>query len=169
MTDPKRLSVNQICVLPQWTLRQAVEGLARHEVAAISVWREKLHEAGVAEGKRLIDGNGLGISGLCFAGLISSADRAAAATALDDVRRALDEAAAIGAPCLVFLSGGLDPNDKDLNAARARVLEGMSRLTAHARQRWPQLAGQSAAAGLMARSVRTRATTPSSSASLLGT
>src|SRR5205814_4497232 len=112
MTDPKRLSVNQICVLPQWTLRQAVEGLARHEVAAISVWREKLHEAGVAEGKRLIDGNGLGISGLCFAGLISSADRAAAATALDDVRRALDEAAAIGAPCLVFLSGGLDPNDK---------------------------------------------------------
>ena len=133
MPDINCLSINQICVLPQWTLRQAVEGLARHKVAAISVWREKLHEAGIAEAKHLIDGHGLGISSLCFAGLISSADRAAAAAALDDVRRALDEAAAIGAPCLVFLSGGVDPSDKDLPAARARVLDGLSRLTAHAR------------------------------------
>ena len=120
MPDLARLSINQICVLPQWSLAQAIEGLARHRVPAISVWREKLHELGVAEAKKRIDGAGLAVSGLCFAGLISSAEAAEAAKARDDVRRALDEAAGIGAACLVFLSGGVDARDKDLAATRAR-------------------------------------------------
>jgi sugar phosphate isomerase/epimerase len=134
MPDLSRLSINQICVLPQWSLAQAIEGLARHGVPAISVWREKLHEIGVAEAKKSIDGAGLAVSGLCFAGLISSADAAEAAKARDDVRRAIDEAAGIGAACLVFLSGGVDARDKDLAATRARVLDGLARLADHARQ-----------------------------------
>jgi len=133
MAELYRLSINQICVLPQWTLPQAVAGLARHGVPAISVWRDKLHEVGVAEARRLIEGHGLAVSGLCFAGLISSPDRAAAQSALDDVRRALDEAAAIGAPCVVFLSGGVDPQEKNVDAARARVLDGLAELVPHAR------------------------------------
>jgi sugar phosphate isomerase/epimerase len=127
------LSINQICVLPQWSLAQAIEGLARQRVPAISVWREKLHEIGVAEAKRRIDGAGLAVSGLCFAGLISSPDPAEAAKARDDVHRAIDEAAGIGAACLVFLSGGVDPRDKDLAATRARVLDGLAQLKDHAR------------------------------------
>jgi sugar phosphate isomerase/epimerase len=134
MPDLARLSINQICVLPQWSLAQAIDGLARHKVPAISVWREKLAEIGVIEARKRIDGAGLAVSGLCFAGLISSADPAEAAKARDDVRRALDEAAAIGAPCLVFLSGGVDQRDKDLAATRARVLDGLSDLAGHARQ-----------------------------------
>src|ERR1700719_2745459 len=133
MPDLARLSVNQICVLPQWTLPQAIDGLKRHGVAAISVWREKLHEIGVAEARARIAGAGLAVSGLCFAGLISSADRDAAAAARDDVRRAIDEAAAIGAPCLVVLSGCVAPPDTDLAATRARVLDGLAQLAPHAR------------------------------------
>jgi sugar phosphate isomerase/epimerase len=134
MPDLKRLSINQICVLPQWSLAQAIEGLVRNKVPAISVWREKLAEIGVAETKKRIDGAGLAVSGLCFAGLISSADRAEAGKARDDVRRAIDEAAGIGAACLVFLSGGVDARDKDLAATRARVLDGLGELADHARQ-----------------------------------
>jgi len=134
MADLRRLSINQICVLPQWSLAQAIDGLARHGVGAISVWREKLAEIGVAEAKKRIDGAGLAVSGLCFAGLISSADAAEAAKARDDVKRAIDEAAGIGAECLVFLSGGVDPREKDLPATRARVLDGLGDLADHARQ-----------------------------------
>jgi sugar phosphate isomerase/epimerase len=134
MDDTKRLSINQICVLPQWSLAQAIDALVRHRVPAISVWREKLHEIGVAEAKKRIDAAGLAVSGLCFAGLISSPDRAEAAKARDDVRRAIDEATGIGAACLVFLSGGVDPRDKDLASARARVLDGLAQLADHARQ-----------------------------------
>jgi sugar phosphate isomerase/epimerase len=134
MADLARLSINQICVLPQWSLAQAIDGLARHGVPAISVWREKLAEIGVAEAKKRIDGAGLAVSGLCFAGLISSADPTEGAKARDDVRRAIDEAAGIGARCLVFLAGGVDQRDKDLAATRARVLARLAQLADHARQ-----------------------------------
>ncbi|HML12170.1 MAG TPA: sugar phosphate isomerase/epimerase family protein, partial [Xanthobacteraceae bacterium] len=72
--------------------------------------------------------------GLCFAGLISSADAAEARKARDDVRRAIDEAAGVGAACLVFLAGGVDARDKDLAATRARVLDGLAQLAGHARK-----------------------------------
>ncbi len=134
MLDDGLLSINQVTVLPQWSLAECIEGLARHEVRGISVWREKLHETGVAEAARLIEDHGLSVSGLCFAGMITSVDEAEAARALDEVRRAIDEAAAIKARCLVFLAGGVDPRARDLAATRARALERVASLIPHARQ-----------------------------------
>lgn len=133
MADLKRLSVNQVTVLPQWTLAQCIEGLSRNGVTAISVWREKLHELGVAEAARQFDGQGLKVSGLCFAGLIASPDAGEAAKALDDVKRAIDEAAAIKARCLVFVAGPVDPRDKNVNATRARVVDRVATLIPAAR------------------------------------
>jgi sugar phosphate isomerase/epimerase len=98
------------------------------------VWREKLHELGVAEAARMIEGHGLAVSGLCFAGLITSLDRDEAAKAHDDVRRAIDEAARLKARCLVFVAGGVDPRDKDIKATRARALDGLASIVPHARQ-----------------------------------
>jgi len=133
MPELARLSINQVTVLPQWTLRQAVEGLARHGVTAMSVWRDRLHETTLADAKLCIEDHGLEVSGLCFAGLISSPDPQAAGAALADVRRAIDEAAALGARCLVLLSGGLEGGEKDLVRVRGRALDRLSTLTDHAR------------------------------------
>jgi len=134
MLDDDLLSINQVTVLSQWSLAECIKGLARHGVRGISVWCEKLHETSVAEAARLIEDHGLSVSGLCFAGMITSVDEAAAARALDEVRRAIDEAAAIKARCLVFVSGGVDPRAKDLAATRARALERVASLIPHARQ-----------------------------------
>ncbi len=133
MPDIDRLSINQVTLMRQWSLPQAIEGLARHGVRGISVWRDKLHETGVAEAARMLGDHGLTVSGLCFAGLVTSADETEAAAALDDVRRAIDEAAAIEARCLVFVAGGIDPRDKDIKATRARALDRIATLVAHAR------------------------------------
>jgi len=111
MADLSRLSINQVTVLPHWTLAQAIDGLVRHGVSAISVWREKMHELGVAEAARRIAGGGLSVSGLCFAGLVTSPDENEARLALDDTRRAIDEAAAIAAQCLIFVAGPGDARD----------------------------------------------------------
>ena len=133
MPDLNRLSINQVTLMQQWSLPQAIEGLARHGVSGISVWRDKLHETGVAEAARMLDDHGLTVSGLCFAGLVTAADAAEATAALDDVRRAIDEAAAIKARCLVFVAGGIDPGDKDIKATRARALDRIATLVPHAR------------------------------------
>jgi sugar phosphate isomerase/epimerase len=133
MLDEKLLSIHQATVLAQWTLKQAIEGIARNKLGAISVWRDKLLELGVKEAVRQLDGSGLTVTGLSFAGLITSADKAEAAKARDEARRVFDEAAAIKAPSVVFVAGGVDPRDKDIKAARSRALDGLAELVPHAR------------------------------------
>ena len=54
MLDENLLSINQVTVLRQWSLKEAIEGLARNGIRAISVWREKLHELGVGAAAGLL-------------------------------------------------------------------------------------------------------------------
>jgi sugar phosphate isomerase/epimerase len=133
MLDEALLSINQVTLMQQWSLRQAIEGLARHGLRGISIWRDKLHEMDLAEAARMLGDHGMTVSGLCFAGLITSPDRAEAARARDEVRRAIDEAAALKARCLVFVAGGVDVSDKDIKSARGRALDGLGSLVPHAR------------------------------------
>jgi sugar phosphate isomerase/epimerase len=134
MADLKRLSFNQVTCLPQWSLKECIEGLKRADVRGISVWRDKMHEAGVKEAARMLDGEGMKVSGLCFAGLISSPDEAEAKKAIDEVRRAIEEAGAIKADCLVFVAGGVDPRDKSVANTRKRVLDRLPLLIDDARK-----------------------------------
>lgn len=140
MADLRRLSIHQVTLPPQLTTPQFIELLARHRVPAASLWREKTRAHGVASTARLVADHGLAMTGYCFAGLIASPDAAEAARARDDVRQALDEAAALGAPCLVFVAGGVDPRDRDIAGIRARVLDGLAELVPHARAAGVKLA-----------------------------
>jgi sugar phosphate isomerase/epimerase len=70
---------------------------------------------------------------LCRGGLFPAADEAGRRTALDDNRRAVDEAAGIGARCLVLIAGGLPKGSKDLAGAQAQVRDGLAALLPYAR------------------------------------
>jgi sugar phosphate isomerase/epimerase len=131
--DPALLSLNVATVRAQWSLEQAIEGCARHGIGWIAPWRDKLAECGVARAAELIRARGLKVSSLCRGGMFPAADAAGRRAALDDNRRAVDEAAAIGALCLVLVVGGLPPGSKDLTGARAQVKDGIATLLEHAR------------------------------------
>ncbi len=64
---------------------------------------------------------------------MTPSDPTAAAQARDDVRRALDEAAELGAPNLIFVAGGIDAAEKDIRATRARALDAVAELVPYAR------------------------------------
>ena len=72
MLDQALLSINQVTTLEQWSLRQAIEGYARHGVPAIGVWRDKLNEIGVAAAARLLREAGLRVSAYCVGGLFTA-------------------------------------------------------------------------------------------------
>ena len=127
MADPGRLSLNTITVREQWSLAQCIEGCARHGIPAIGPWRDKLAEMGLAAAARQIRDAGLKVSGLCRGGMFHLPD------AIEDNRRAIDEAAAIGAPCLVMVCGGLPAGSKDLAGARRRVEDGVAEILPQAR------------------------------------
>ncbi len=127
------LALNTATVREQWSLREAIEGCARHGVRGIAPWRDKLAECGVAEAARLIRAHGLDVTGLCRGGMFPAVDAAGRQRALDDNRRAVDEAATLRARCLVLVVGGLPPGSKDLAGARAQVRDGIAALLEHAR------------------------------------
>jgi sugar phosphate isomerase/epimerase len=65
--------------------------------------------------------------------MFTAGGRAGAAAALDDNRRAIDEAATLGAQCLVLVVGGLAPQSRDLAGARALVRDSLAELLPYAR------------------------------------
>jgi sugar phosphate isomerase/epimerase len=127
------LSINQATTRPQWTLEQAIAGYARHGVPGIAVWRDKLAECGVKQAASALKAAGMTVTGLCRGGMFPAADKAGRQAALDDNRRAVDEAAGIGARCLVLVVGGLAQGSKDIAGARGQVRDGIAALLPHAR------------------------------------
>jgi sugar phosphate isomerase/epimerase len=131
--DPSRLSLNTATVRAQWDLRQTIEGCARHGIRGIAPWRDKLEALGAAEAARLIRLHELTVTGLCRGGMFPAADAAGRRAAVDDNRRAVDDAATLGAQCLVLVVGGVVPGSRDLIGARQMVSDGISQVLEHAR------------------------------------
>src|SRR2546421_10824794 len=101
------LSINLATVRRQWTLREAIEACARHGITAIDPWRDQVAATGLDEAVRIVKANGMRITGYCRGGMFPAAEPARRAAAIDDNQRAIDEAAALGAECLVLVCGGL--------------------------------------------------------------
>ncbi len=137
--EPHRLSLNTATVRAQWTLAQCIEGCQRHGFGGISPWRDKLQEMGVTRAAQAIRAAGLSVSGLCRGGWFT-ASGALDAAVIDDNRRAVDEAAEIGAACLVMVVGGLARDSRDLPAAWALVEEGLARTLDYARTQGVRIA-----------------------------
>ena len=134
MSDFSRLAINQFTTLQQWSLPQAVEGYARHDVHAIGIVRDKLHEVGVAEVKRLLKAHDMKVTCLCVGGLLTDSDPGLFRANLDSTRRTIDEAAELEADCVVFVAGGLPEGSRDLAGARARCLEGLAEVLPYAKR-----------------------------------
>ena len=131
--DPELLSLNTATVRERWNLRQTIEGCARHGIRGISPWRDKLAALGVKEAVKLIRDNGLKVTGLCRGGMFPAAERKERQAAIDDNLRAIEDAATLGARCLVLVAGGLPPGSKDLGGAREMVRDGIGEVLDHAR------------------------------------
>jgi sugar phosphate isomerase/epimerase len=138
-----RLSLNQWTVR-NWTVREAVEGCARHGIGAIGLWREHVADAGLAATAKLVRDAGLRVSSLCRGGFFGRPGW------LADNRAAIDEAAELGAACLVLVAGGLPSDNSNkrrrdagggaLAAAREHVAEAVAELVPHAAGRGVRLA-----------------------------
>lgn len=128
-----RLSINQATTRPQWNLRDAIEGYSKAGVRAISVWPEKLEQCGIDEARHLLRDHDMKVTSFCVGGMFGVGDSPSAARSLDTGRRLLDDAAAIGAQCMVTVVGTLEPTSKDLAGARLRIAEGLQALVPHAR------------------------------------
>ena len=99
---------------------------ARHP-RAIDPWRDQVAAVGLNRAVKAVRDAGLELSGYCRGGMFT-ADAAHRQVARDDNRRAVDEAKALDAPCVVLVCGGLpqysrpgSAPSKDIWAAQAQA------------------------------------------------
>lgn len=130
MNPLARLSFNQITVDP-WTLEQAVRNCVNSGVPGIAIWRHKLN-GDVSSAAAQIRNSGLRVSSLCRGGYFSAPTRDERKRRIDDNRAAIEEAATLGAPVLVIVSG--PPDGQSLSDARATVIDGLHEILKDAEQ-----------------------------------
>ena len=128
-----QLSMNLATIRGAWGFAEAVDGCLRHDVTAISPWRDQVAAIGLDEAARIVKANGLRVTGLCRGGMFPAETAEGRQKANDDNLRAIDEAAALGADCLVLVVGGLPGASKDIGAARQMVADGIAAMLPHAR------------------------------------
>jgi sugar phosphate isomerase/epimerase len=138
------LSINTATVRKQSgaevPLDRIIDQCAERGIRAISPWRDQVAAVGLDKVAKQLKAHGIGLSGYCRGGFFPAADAAGLKAALDDNRRAIDEAKTLDAPCLVLvvgaLPGALDgkPAYKDIGRARGEVRDGIAASLAYARE-----------------------------------
>ena len=138
--DVQWLSINTATVRKQWTLDQIIEGCARRGIRAISPWRDQVAAIGLDTTARLLKETGIGLSGYCRGGFFPASTAQGLRDALDDNRRAIDEAKTLNAPCTVLVVGALPgalagkAEFKDMGLARSQVHDGIAATMDYARE-----------------------------------
>ncbi|MDA9548750.1 sugar phosphate isomerase/epimerase [Bradyrhizobium sp. USDA 3397] len=139
-SDHRWLSLNTATVRKQGDLIEIIDACARHGIRAIDPWRDQVANVGLDRAARAVRETGLDLSGYCRGGMFTS-DVSRRGEVRDDNRRCVDEAKALGAPCIVLVVGGLpqysrpgSEASKDLVAARGQVEEALADMLDYARQ-----------------------------------
>ncbi len=122
------------------SLTSIIDACAKHEIRAISPWRDQVHAVGLEKIASQIKALGIELSGYCRGGFYPASDQAGLQAALDDSRRAVDEATALNAPCLVMVVGALPgalqgkASHKDIRLSRSQVRDGLANTLEYAKQ-----------------------------------
>ena len=134
--DHHWLSLNTATVRKSEGLEQPLtlilDACARHGIHAISPWRDQVHAVGLAKIAAQVKALDLQLSGYCRGGFYPAPDAKGLQDALDDTRRAIDEAKILNAPCLVLVVGALPgalqgkAAHKDIALSRAQVFDGVA-------------------------------------------
>jgi len=132
-----RLSLNQ-ATTQNWGMAETIDGCARAGVGWIGLWRHKVAEIGLAETAHRLSRAGIQVSSLCRGGLFPAATAQERQVRIEDNLRALDEAVELGAPVLVLVCGPAP--DRDLDAARRMVEDGIRAVLPYASERGVRLA-----------------------------
>lgn len=142
-TDHRWLSLNTATVRKQLgaevPLTRIIDQCAERGIRAISPWRDQVAAVGLDHVARQLKAHGMELSGYCRGGFFPAPDAAGLRAALDDNRRAIDEAKTLNAPCLVLVVGALpgalqgQAAYKDLGRARNEVRDGIAATLEYAR------------------------------------
>jgi sugar phosphate isomerase/epimerase len=122
LTDLSQLCIHTITTKP-WNIEEAAKNYSAEGVKGITVWRDALTNRNIRSTGQLLRDHGLNIVSLCRGGFFPHKEKEKRKAALDDNRKAIDEAAELGAPLIVLVCGA-DPS-QSLEDSRKQILDGI--------------------------------------------
>jgi sugar phosphate isomerase/epimerase len=127
--DLSKLCVHTITTKP-WSLSQSVENYSREGIKGITVWRDALGDYSHEDAGKMIRDYGLDIVSYCRGGFFPHLELSGRQEAIDDNKKMIDEAQALGAPLIVLVCGA-SPG-QSLAESRKQITEGIAAVLPHA-------------------------------------
>jgi sugar phosphate isomerase/epimerase len=118
-----RLCLHTITTKP-WTTEQCIDNYARAGIGGITFWRYNLEGRDPGVVGRQAREAGLAITSLCRGGFFPAPDTAGRQKAIDDNRRCIAEAHALGAPLIVLVCGAVP--GQPLEESRKQIADGLA-------------------------------------------
>ena len=122
LTDLSRLCIHTITTKP-WSIEEAARNYSAGGVKGITVWRDALSGRDIKNTGDMLRRHGLSVVSLCRGGFFPSKDASKRMAAIDDNRRAIDEAYKLGTNLIVLVCGA-DPS-QSLEDSRNQIYDGI--------------------------------------------
>jgi len=120
-----KLCLHTITTKP-WAIETSAAKFSAAGVKGITVWRDTLAGRDIKQTGQLLRDHGLSIVSLCRGGFFPALTAADRAKALDDNRKAIEEAHALGAPLIVLVCGAVP--GQALVESRKQIVDGIAAL-----------------------------------------
>jgi sugar phosphate isomerase/epimerase len=137
---PELCAINTATLGFSTPINQVIEAVARHGFGGIAPWRREIEGHDIKAIAGHIRDAKLKVTGYCRSTFIPAASVEAFRANVDANKRAIADAAVLGAESFVMVVGGLAPGSKDLAAARRQVAEATAELLAWAKEHGVRIA-----------------------------
>ena len=124
-----RLCIHTITTKP-WEIEEAAMNYAAAGVKGITVWRDALAGRNIKQTRKMLLDHDLTIVSLCRGGFFPDKNESKRKMAIDDNRKAIEEAAELATSMLVLVCGA-DPS-QSLEDSRKQIRDGIDALIPHA-------------------------------------
>ena len=125
LTDLSQLCIHTITLKP-WSIEEVAKKFSAAGVNGITVWRDTLEGRNIKQTGKMLREHGLTIVSLCRGGFFPNKDAGKRQVAIDDNRRAIDEAAELETSILVLVCGA-DPS-QPLEDSRKQIQDAIEAL-----------------------------------------
>lgn len=137
VTDLSRLCIHTITTKP-WGIEEAAKKYAAGGVKGITVWRDALSGRNIKQTGEMLRQQGLEVVSLCRGGFFPNKEPDKRQAALDDNRRAIEEAFELGTGLIVLVCGA-DPT-QSLEDSRKQIRDGIATILPEAKDAGVKLA-----------------------------
>lgn len=120
--DISKLCIHTITTKP-WKIEDAAKKFSKAGVKGITVWRDALEGRNIKQTGQMLRDHGLSIVSLCRGGFFAHKDLNKRKEAIDDNRKAIEEAAELGTSMVVLVCGA-DPS-QSLKESRKQIQDGI--------------------------------------------